>query len=181
MARSSALAALLLSAAVIQACTSTESTLSPSAIAPATPPPAAAAPAPVGTGSGTQAAVATTAARVQFAPIVGATVASVAPLTQRLSTTARERGLNIVPAGDPSTTHVVKGYFSAITEGRETIVIYVWDVVDAGGNRVHRLQGQERVPASAAQGWDGVPPAAMEAIADRTVSDLGSWLSGRAG
>ena len=94
---------------------------------------------------------------------------------------AGARGISLVGAGDTSATHVMKGYFSAISEGGRTTVIYVWDVTDAAGTRVHRIQGQERAASGGGEGWDGVQPATMEAIADETVERLAAWLTARQG
>ena len=117
-----------------------------------------------------------TAAKVQFAPVIGATPESVDPLTARLMARATQRGIAVASAGDATTTHVMKGYFSAFTEQRETTVIYVWDVLDAAGNRLHRIQGQQKVAGVQGQGWGSVTQQTMEAIADRTIDDLATWL-----
>lgn len=146
----------------------------PVAPAPQAPPPVtqAAAPAP-------QVAAIRTPARIEFAPVVGADSAKLQPLSARLAARAAQRGITLVNTGG---THVLKGYFSAFTDNRETVVIYVWDVLDAAGNRVNRIQGQQKVPAGQGPGgWSAVTPAIMEAIADRTIDDLAVWLSGAKG
>jgi hypothetical protein len=123
-----------------------------------------------------------TSAKIQFAPVIGATPESVNPLAARLTARATQRGIAVASTADATTTHVLKGYFSAFTEQRETTVIYVWDVLDAAGNRLHRIQGQQKVPAGAqAAGWNSVTPQTMEAIADRTIDDLATWLVSRQG
>ena len=179
--------AILLAAAIaLPACTSSQ-VLEPSALvggngngapaqSPAFPP---VAPGP-GAATGGVAAVVSDA-RLQFAPVVGAPDAASAPLAARLSVHAGARGISLVGAGDSSATHVMKGYFSAISEGGRTTVIYVWDVTDAAGTRVHRIQGQERAASGGGEGWDGVQPATMEAIADETVERLAAWLTARQG
>lgn len=194
MGRKTARAICLVSIVLAAGCTSTESTLDPAAIAPAEKPdtlppamtttgaaavPAPAQPAPPPPTVENAALVAS--ARVHFAPIVGATVSAVGPLNQRISDRARERGLRLVPSGDAGTTHIVKGYFSAINEGKESSVIFVWDVVDPSGNRVHRIQGQERAPGTGGEGWAGVAPQTMEAVANRTIDELIGWLGSRSG
>jgi len=127
-----------------------------------------------------QVAAVTTPARIEFAPVVGADSAKLQPLSARLAARAVQRGIALVNAGG-APTHILKGYFSAFTDNRETVVIYVWDVLDTAGNRVNRIQGQQKVPAGQGQGgWSAVTPAIMEAIADRTIDDLAVWLS-RAG
>lgn len=182
-------AALLAAALVLPGCTSSQDVLEPSALvgggAPG-PQPAQAFPlaGPSATASAQQPttlAAIDTDARVQFAPVVGAPDGASSPLATRLSARAGARGIALVGAGDPSATHVMKGYFSAISDNGQTTVIYVWDVVDPAGTRIHRIQGQTKAPSSGRDGWDDVQPATMEAIADETVDRLATWLSGRQG
>jgi hypothetical protein len=164
---------LLFAALGLGACTSTEQAPDPSAITP----PQSAAPGQ----SPIQTTAIPSAARVQLAPIVGATVEAATPLTERIAAKASERGITLVGGGDPSTTLMLKGYFSALTEGRETTVIYVWDVLDASGNRLHRIQGQMKAPARRREGWDSVSNETMQEVADQTIDQLATWLSTRAG
>lgn len=132
------------------ACNSTQDVLEPSAITPpgaaagATPLPtpnpstaaAAAAPAATPPAAGTIKTAAVTARpRIEIAPIVGTSVEAATALSQRLISRAREKGITLTAANDPSTTQVMKGYFTPLTEGRQTTVIYVWDVYDTQGNR----------------------------------------------
>lgn len=75
----------------------------------------------------------------------------------------------------------MKGYFSAIADGGKTTVIYVWDVLDPSGNRLHRIQGQQAAPGGQGDGWSSVTSATMEAVADSTISQLSAWLAQRQG
>lgn len=189
MKRATCSALLLAAAGGLQACTSTPDVLEPSALVDsqtAQPPvaaPALPAPSAATDGEPAQQSVAAirTDARIQFAPVVGATGDASAPLAARLSARAAERGIRLVGAGDTSATHVMKGYFSAISDGDETTVIYVWDVLDPAGARVHRIQGQAKAPAAGGDGWSSVQAGTMEAIADQTVDQLAAWLGARQG
>jgi len=116
-------------------------------------------------------------ARVQFAPVIGAAAEAVPPLSGRLTARAGQRGLTVTPQADGA-THIVKGYFSTISDEGGTTVIFVWDVLDPAGNRVHRIQGQEKARGGSGEGWPAVSSATMEAIADRTVDELATWLQG---
>lgn len=177
-------------ALALAGCTSTQDVLEPSALlgegtATATPP-AAAFPDSQGAGGAQQPttapalAAAAGNARIQFAPVVGAPGEASAPLAARLSSRAGERGVALAGAGESGATHILKGYFSAISDNGQTTVIYVWDVVDPAGNRVHRIQGQAR-SATRGDGWDAVEPSTMESIADQTVDQLIVWLAARQG
>lgn len=197
MSRALTICALWVAASMLAACTTAE-VLEPSAMTgstPATGDPAAmpdaapegtpASPTPSPSPTAPAAAVAslpsTARARINFAPIVGATVEAAGPLSERLALKARERGIALARSGETGTTHVLKGYFSAITEGKKTTVIYVWDVLDPSGNRLHRIQGQKAVAAGSASGWASVPREAMLEIADGTVDELVAWLAARTG
>jgi hypothetical protein len=190
---------MVLLAATLSACNSASDVLQPSAGTPqstrsVTAPPqtgtettATTAGTPPSTAATTsvdpaRAAVALARMRLQIAPLVGASVESATPLTERLNARARERGITLVGSTDTSATHVLKGYFSVLTEGKDTTVVYVWDLYDPSGNRLHRINGQQKAPSvSGAQGWAAVPPATMQAVADSTMDQLVAWLSGSAG
>ncbi|MBZ9697830.1 MULTISPECIES: hypothetical protein [unclassified Mesorhizobium] len=210
MRRSHVTTVSLLVALALTACTNAKDVLEPSAI---TPPAASAQPAPATQGSAaatvpapapSTAATATTTAgapapitsaqaaailsktRLQIAPIVGASVDAATPLTAELQTRARQRGITLAGSQDQTATHVLKGYFSAMTEGKDTTVIYVWDVYDPSGNRLHRINGQMKAPSTGsrdsagADSWKSVSPATMQAIADQTIDQFAAFLSGKA-
>ena len=204
MRRSHVTTVSLLVALALGACTNAKDVLEPSAITPpatSTPAPqgsAAAVPAPspadpATTTSGAPATAATpvtpaqsaavlSKTRLQIAPIVGASVEAATPLTAELQTRARQRGITLAGSSDQTATHVLKGYFSAISEGKDTTVIYVWDVYDPAGNRLHRINGQQKAASvSGAEGWAAVAPATMQAIADQTIDQFSAWLGSSAG
>ena len=205
MRRSHVTTVSLLVALALAACTNTKDVLEPSAITPpATSGPAtptaqgstATAPSPAATttaGATTTTPPATPAqtaailakTRLQIAPIVGASVEAATPLTAELQTRAKQRGITLAGSQDQTATHVLKGYFSALTEGKDTTVIYVWDVYDPSGNRLHRINGQLKAPSvnsgnGGADSWKGVSPATMQAIADQTIVQFAAFLGGKA-
>ncbi len=121
---------------------------------------------------------ATQTAKLRFAPIVGAPITAATPLSQRLSALAKQKGIVLGTAADTDNTHIMKGYFSALPDGNQTTIIYVWDVLDPAGTRLHRIQGQEKVSGGAADPWSTVPAATMEGIADKAISGYLTWVSG---
>lgn len=199
MRRSHVTTVSLLAALALAACTNAKDVLEPSAIAPPTTltqtvptaPGSAAAATPAPSSPATAAPSPTTPAqtaailsktRLQVAPIVGASVEAATPLTAELQTRARQRGITLAGSADQTATHVLKGYFSTMTEGTDTTVIYVWDVYDPAGNRLHRINGQQKAPSvNGGEGWAAVAPATMQAIADQTIDQFAAWLGGAAG
>lgn len=187
MSRALVTALTVLPALMLAACT-TSDVLEPSAMAGNPPTTASTTPSPIAPGdtaaapapAGETVAAINSSAKIQFAPIVGSTVEAVTPLTERLAARAKERGIGLARSDEAGASFVLKGYLSAITEGSETTVIYVWDVLDTSGNRLHRIQGQQKVTGKG-DGWAAVPGTAMQSIADATVDQLALWLGGRTG
>jgi len=210
MRRSHVTTVSLLVALAMAACTNAKDVLEPSAITPpatsgpvapgstaaTVPTPSTAGPASTTAGApattttpltSAQSAAILSKTRLQIAPIVGASVDAATPLTAELQTRARQRGITLAGSADQTATHVLKGYFSAISEGKDTTVIYVWDVYDPSGNRLHRINGQMKAPSvnsgagAGADSWKGVSPATMQAIADQTIDQFAAFLGGKAG
>ncbi|MGU3575829.1 hypothetical protein ACLBWZ_09865 [Brucellaceae bacterium C25G] len=166
---------ILLLSTILSACNNTQSalnadradttvgtnTVAPNAANPTTPP-----------------ARAQTAQMLYISPIIGAPANVVTPLTQRLNQTAQARGLTLTGNENNPSTHILKGYFSAFADAGQTTVLYVWDVIDPAGNRLHRIQGEQKVQGSSADSWGAVTPNAMEAIADQTIQQYQNWKSG---
>jgi hypothetical protein len=168
----------MLAASALAACNSAGDVLQPSTVAPQAAPPAAAPPPP----TPARGAAVLGKTRLQIAPLVGMSVEAAGPLTARLNAKARQSGVTLVGSADQSATNVLKGYFSVLTEGKDTTVLYVWDLYDTSGNRLHRINGQEKAPSvNGAEGWAAVSPATIQAVADATMEQLAAWLSGKTG
>lgn len=195
MRRSHVTTVSLLVALALAACTNAKDVLEPSAITPPatstqTLPATSTAGAPATTAApvtSAQSAAILSKTRLQIAPIVGASVEAATPLTAELQTRARQRGITLAGSADQTVTHVLKGYFSTMSEGVDTTVIYVWDVYDPAGNRLHRINGQQKAPSvnsgasAGGDSWKGVSPATMQTIADQTIDQFAAWLGGKAG
>lgn len=205
MRRSHVTTVSLLAALTLAACTNAKDVLEPSAIAPQSPtagtgtaatptipattaqPSAATQPSAPAQPATTTAPPAKSAAviartRLQVAPIVGASVEAATPLTAALQTRAKQRGITLAGSAGQTPTHVLKGYFSTMSEGKDTTVIYVWDVYDPAGNRLHRINGQQKAASvNGGEGWAAVAPETMQAIADQTIDQFATWLGGQTG
>jgi hypothetical protein len=118
---------------------------------------------------------AATSETIRFLPIIGAPVEAVTPLSRRLGAEARSNGLTIRSASDNSSKYILKGYFSAMNDNGKTTVVYVWDVLDGNGARLHRIQGQESVSGTASDPWAAVPARTMEGIAQKTIRQYLDW------
>ncbi len=117
---------------------------------------------------------------IQFLPLTGAPEDKAVMLARSLSDSAATAGVAIRPAGGAPTPVRLKGYFSAFNDGSSTTLVYVWDVLDPGDQRIHRIQGQENVPGASSDPWAAIGQPTLDAVADRTLRDAAA-LAGQAG
>ncbi|MGV2050296.1 hypothetical protein ACQZ48_09435 [Agrobacterium sp. 22-209-1] len=118
---------------------------------------------------------------IRFLPIIGAPVQAVTPLSRQLGAEARAKGLTIRASNDNSAENILKGYFSAFADGGKVNIVYVWDILDANGVRLHRLQGQESVVAKGSDPWAAVTDRVMQDIAAKTLGEYTSWKQSQRG
>ena len=133
---------------------------------------ALAAPATVQSAPAVNAAIAAT--QLEIVPLTGAPSGAVAPLSRAMADRGREIGLPFAQRGG---THRLKGFFSVNDDGREVRVVYIWDVLDGSGRRVHRIRGQEVIPGSVngSDPWSAVTRNAMERIGRDTIDRFADW------
>ncbi len=124
----------------------------------------------------TQVAALDTSNAMTFLPVEGAPQSVITNLSKSLRTSAQEDGLAVFPSTQPGAKYQVKGYFSALDDGSSTLLVYVWDVLDQSGKRVHRINGQERSSASNTNPWLAISDVELKRVADRTTSRLKTWV-----
>jgi hypothetical protein len=114
---------------------------------------------------------------IRFLPIIGAPLAAVTPLSRELGNSARSSGLTILSSSDTAAENILKGYLSAFEDGDNVNVVYVWDVLDGSGNRLHRLQGQQSAPKQGSDPWASANPQLMQEIAKTSIASYIQWKS----
>ncbi len=99
-------------------------------------------------------------------------------LDDDLKSAAAARGLAIVAADDPSVTYQVKGYLSAVGDMNGILLVYVWDVFDRSGTRLHRFSSQQSAKGRGADPWSAVTTDMIAAAASETIDELVDWARG---
>lgn len=120
-----------------------------------------------------------TSKALTFLPFEGAPQTKTASLIRLLNTSAQTNGLTILPATRTGAKYKVKGYFSALNDGNGTLLVYVWDVVDGTGKRLHRINGRERTGTSRTDPWQAITDQEMQRVAQATTSRLKTWIDTR--
>jgi hypothetical protein len=114
--------------------------------------------------------------KIAVAPIIGTTPQVAQELSDALVVAGKERGLTLLPDGG-NANYTLRGYLVATSEGKGSKITYIWDVNDAGGQRVARVSGEEVVAGrSGADPWSSVHSAAIRSIAGKTASQLSASM-----
>lgn len=122
---------------------------------------------------------------LRFTPVIGVPLSAATPLSQALVAEANELGVQLKSSGDLTSEHVMRGYLAAEPAGETVLVVYVWDVLDGAGNRLHRIRGVEQVPidgaapAAGEAAWAAVPAGVMTRIGERSLADYQAWAAAR--
>jgi hypothetical protein len=112
--------------------------------------------------------------RIGIDRIEGAPAAASAVLRGELVAVAAGRRIGLVESG---ATLLLRGYFSVVASSAGTLVVYVWDLTDIAGNRLHRISRQQTTTAIADEPWDVVAGTMARQIATDTIYELELWLS----
>lgn len=110
----------------------------------------------------------------RVAPFVGIGAEAGRPLLTALVGQAQARGIALDGAAGAM---VLKTYLSSYPDGGETVLTYVFDIYDADGTRLTRIDGQEKLPGSTA-GWQGAPPELVKSVAKKAMRRLEAWKDG---
>lgn len=116
-------------------------------------------------------------AHFAFATVDGAPIAILREMSTALNRAATAKKLSVVPIGDAARTYEVRGYLSAIGDTNGTTLVYVWDVVDMRGARLHRVSGQVAGRAASGDPWSGITSETVAAAAARTITAFDDWVN----
>lgn len=115
--------------------------------------------------------------KMSFSPVTGVPSEAVSRLNVAIKGEASKRNITILQPGDPTVDYTVQGYLSAVGGPSGTVFVFVWDISDRNGTRVHRVSGQESSTKGAPDPWAAVDDTTLDLIALRTVDSIAAWLS----
>jgi hypothetical protein len=115
-------------------------------------------------------------ARFAIDPISAVPAEQVHKLTDAIAGEAKARGITIATDADASAPYRLKGYLSAVGGPSGSIMVYVWDILDANGTRLQRISGQEPSNGGAPDPWSGVTDATIRLVAQRTADAVAAWV-----
>ena len=117
------------------------------------------------------------ASKVAFARIIGAPTNVSQKLSSSLNAAAARRNLSVITNASDKPDYTIRGYVVAAAQNTGTKLSYIWDVADKTGKRAHRITGEEILSGKNAKDpWVNVNDAAINVIAEKTISKFAAWL-----
>jgi hypothetical protein len=116
-------------------------------------------------------------ARFAFSKVTGGPGDLLTTFNESIKSDAKARKLTVVPEDDPNLTYRVKGYVSAVGGPTGTLLVYVFDVVDSRGVRIHRISGQELGSGTQSDPWAGIKDGTIKVAAEHAIDDLAAWVN----
>ena len=139
-------------------------------------------PAPQAALTDPSAAAASQTARVEIAPIIGAPEAVARDLQSQLTGSIERNKISVVKAPGGKGEYVLRGYIVAAREKAGSKISYIWDVTDQAGKRANRITGEEFANGPPGKDpWSSITPQIIQSIADKTATQIASWLPGNSG
>lgn len=132
--------------------------------------------APIDAAPKVRASGAASLARLGFARIDGIPQSIESKLSESLRRSAFKRNMFLVPNGDPTQSHLVRGYLSLTSNSLGTVVVYIWDVSANNGTAPKRISGQVLAPGSGST-WGSIDSAALDMLAVQSMEAIISWLN----
>ncbi len=113
-------------------------------------------------------------AMVSLKPIVGGPATFSQALIRQLNEAALRENIALLVDADARGSHALSGFLVINANAGAVRLTHVWDVVNANGERIARISGEEnvRVLAAGQDTWAAVSPALVAAIADKVITRL---------
>ncbi|MEH6727221.1 MAG: hypothetical protein V7703_13750 [Hyphomicrobiales bacterium] len=115
-------------------------------------------------------------ARLGFAPIEGIPSDIENRLSESLRRSGFRRNMFLVPNGDATQSHLVRGYLSLTSNSLGTVIVYIWDISANNGSAPHRISGQILAPNATAS-WNSIDSESLDLLAVQSMEAIISWLN----
>lgn len=113
------------------------------------------------------------AALVVLKPVIGPPDGVAKAFVQQLNAAALKNDVALLVDSDAKAPLTLHSYLLVERSGGKVKVLYVWDITDAAGQRVRRVEGEEVVASvGGADAWSSVSPAVTEPMAEKAMAAL---------
>jgi hypothetical protein len=114
---------------------------------------------------------------VSFLPFSGVPTNTADTIYKAIRSHASDEGVKLALRLDEPATYRVKTYINAVGNSSSATYVFIVEIYDAGGARVHRFVGQEYGPAPSGDPWNGIDTDTMHHLGDRILQGVKAWLT----
>lgn len=132
--------------------------------------------APIDAAPKVRASSAASLARLGFAKIDGIPQSIETNLSESLRRAAFKRNMFLVPNGDRTQSHLVRGYLSLTSNSLGAVVVYIWDVSANNGQSPKRISGQVLAPGGGTT-WSSIDSKTLDLLAVQSMEAIIAWLN----
>ena len=121
-------------------------------------------------------------ARLEIAPVIGAPESVSRDLVAQLTSSIERNKISVASGASGKGEYVLRGYIVAARDKTGSKISYIWDVTDQAGKRANRITGEEFAAGTPGKDpWTSITPQTIQSIADKTATQIASWLPSSAG
>ncbi|MDR3495781.1 MAG: hypothetical protein P4L82_14385 [Ancalomicrobiaceae bacterium] len=114
---------------------------------------------------------------VSFLPFVGVPVNTADNIYKYIRENAPGQNVLLALRLDEPATYRVKTYIDAVGGSTTMTFVFIVEIYDVAGTRVHRFVGQETGPGASGDPWGGIDSGTDKGIGYRILSGVHSWLT----
>lgn len=114
---------------------------------------------------------------VQFLPFSGVPVNTADAIYKVIRARAANENINLALRLDEPATYRVRTLINAVGSADVSIFIFIVELYDVSGKRVHRFVGQEYGAAPGSEPWSGIDAETERHIGDRILYGIKDWVT----
>lgn len=115
--------------------------------------------------------------KILILPFLGIPTTTGDAVYREIRARAPKSGVQLVLRLDEPASFRLRGYFSAVTTGSGTTIVFRMDLFDPSGRHVHQFSGQELAPTAFGDPWSGVDRKVTDHLAARIIELIKAWLT----
>jgi len=114
---------------------------------------------------------------VQFLPFSGVPVNTADAIYKTVRSKAPDEGLTLALRLDEPSTYRVRTLINAVGTTDVSTFIFIVEIYDVAGRRVHRFVGQEYGTAPSGEAWSGIDADTERHLGERILSGVKAWVT----
>ena len=113
----------------------------------------------------------------QFLPFSGVPVNTADAIYKNVRAHATEEGITLALRLDEPSTYRVRTLINAVGTTDVSTFIFIVEIYDVAGKRVHRFVGQEYGTAPSGEAWSGIDSDTERHLGDRILAGVKAWAT----